>query len=248
MKLMVMSATYRQSSFSSPELIAADPENRLLARGPRFRLDAEVLRDQALAVSGLLIPTMGGPGVKPPQPDGLWFAVGYSGSNTVRFKKDAGSDKVHRRSLYTFWKRTAPPPQMNTFDAPSREECSVRRERTNTPLQALLLMNDPQYIEAARYLAQLSMIEEASLSPAETANSMFERALGREPTSPESQLLVKTYEKNLAEFEMDEEAAKNLVEIGESPADLSKLDSKKLAAWTMIANLIMNMDEFVTKN
>ena len=248
MKMMVMSATYRQSSFSSPELIAADPENRLLARGPRFRLDAEVLRDQALAVSGLLIPTMGGPGVKPPQPDGLWFAVGYSGSNTVRFKKDAGSDKVHRRSLYTFWKRTAPPPQMNTFDAPSREECSVRRERTNTPLQALLLMNDPQYIEAARYLAQLSMIEEASLSPAETANSMFERALGREPTSPESQLLVKTYEKNLAEFEMDEEAAKNLVEIGESPADLSKLDSKKLAAWTMIANLIMNMDEFVTKN
>ena len=139
--------------------IKRDPENRLLARGPRFRLDAEMLRDQALAVSGLLVDEMGGPSVKPPQPDGLWFAVGYSGSNTVRFKQDTGPEKVHRRTLYTFIKRTSPPPQLSTFDAPSREACCVRRERTNTPLQALLLMNDPQYVEAARALGERTMRE-----------------------------------------------------------------------------------------
>ncbi len=159
MKRLVMSATYRQTSHADPELYRRDPENRLLARGPRFRLDAEMLRDQALFVSGLLVDQLGGPSVKPPQPDGLWFAVGYSGSNTVRFKADTGHEKVHRRTLYTFIKRTAPPPQMSTFDAPSRETCSVRRERTNTPLQALLLMNDPQYVECARALAQRVMQE-----------------------------------------------------------------------------------------
>ena len=263
MKMIVMSAAYRQSSFASPELLALDPENRLLARGPRFRLDAEVLRDQALAVSELLIPTMGGPSVKPPQPDGLWFAVGYSGSNTVRFKKDSGPDKVHRRSIYTFWKRTAPPPQMNTFDAPSREACSVRRERTNTPLQALLLMNDPQYIEAARNLAQLTIDANKPNDSAKTdstpstemadparqfAQFMFERAMGRSARESEWTLLVKTYQKNLAEFEMDDESAKNLIAIGESSADTSKYKTNELAAWTMIANLIMNMDEFINKN
>ena len=164
LKRFVMSATYRQTSHVSPEDYQRDPENRLLARGPRFRLDAEMLRDQALAVSGLLVDQMGGPSVKPPQPDGLWFAVGYSGSNTVRFKPDTGSEKVHRRTLYTFIKRTAPPPQMSTFDAPSREACCVRRERTNTPLQALLLMNDPQYVEGARGLAART-IREAGPDP-----------------------------------------------------------------------------------
>src|SRR5690606_9440221 len=150
MKMFVMSSTYRQSSRVTEDLRRRDPENRLLARGPRFRLAAEALRDQALAVSGLLVRQVGGPSVKPPQPPGLWFAVGYSGSNTVRFTPDKGPDKVHRRTLYTFIKRTAPPPQLSTFDAPSREACTMRRERTNTPLQALLLMNDPQYVEAAR--------------------------------------------------------------------------------------------------
>ncbi len=257
MKMLVLSSTYRQSSTVSPELEAKDPANRLLGRGPRFRLDAEMLRDQALSVSGLLDPTLGGPSVKPPQPDGLWFAVGYSGSNTVRFKKDNGTDKVHRRSLYTFWKRTAPPPQMNTFDAPSREECRVRRERTNTPMQALLMMNDPQYIEAARYLAELTIDQGVnqvvssgfdSEGSRRSAAFMFERALGRLAKNQELDLLQKTWEKNYDEFETDLQAARKLVSIGETAADIDKYDPVELAAWTMIANLIMNMDEFVTKN
>ena len=157
MKRLVMSAAYRQSSRVTPESLAKDPANRLLARGPRFRLDAETLRDQALFASGLLIETVGGPSVKPPQPFGLWEAVAYTDSNTAHFKADTGAEKVHRRSFYTFWKRTSPPPQMTTFDAPSREACQVRRERTNTPLQALLLMNEPQFIEAARGLAERTL-------------------------------------------------------------------------------------------
>ena len=156
MKMIVSSATYRQTSRLSSELLAKDASNRLFWRGARFRLDAEVLRDQALAASGLLVRDFGGPSVKPPQPGGLWFAVGYTSSNTARFTADSG-DKAYRRSLYTVWKRTAPPPQMRIFDAPSREECTVRRERTNTPLQALLLMNDPQSVEAARHLAMRTL-------------------------------------------------------------------------------------------
>ncbi len=157
LKRLVMSAAYRQSSRVTPEKLAKDPGNRLLSRGPRYRLDAEMLRDQAMFVSGLLVEEVGGPSVKPPQPAGLWEAVGYSGSNTVRFVADHGVEKVHRRSLYTFWKRTSAPPQMTTFDAPSRESCTVRRERTNTPLQALLLMNEPQLVEASRALAERTL-------------------------------------------------------------------------------------------
>src|SRR5260370_24973716 len=134
--------------------MAKDPANRLMSRGPRFRLDAEVLRDQALAMSGLLVEKMGGPAVKPPQPAGLWEAVAFVGSNTGKFTADTGHEKVHRRTLYTFLKRTAPAPEMSILDAPSRESCVVRRERTNTPLQALMMLNDPQYVEAARALAE----------------------------------------------------------------------------------------------
>ena len=159
MKQMVTSSAYRQEATVRPDALRRDPDNRWLARGPRFRLDGETLRDQALHLSGLLVQVLGGPGVRPPQPAGLWKAVGYSSSNTARFKADTAHEQVHRRSLYTFWKRTAPPPQMTTFDAPSREECRVRRERTNTPLQALLLMNDPQYVEAARGFAQRILSE-----------------------------------------------------------------------------------------
>ncbi len=245
MKLLVMSATYRQSSQVTPELFAKDPDNRLLARGPRFRLDAEMLRDQALAVSGLLVEEIGGPSVKPPQPDGLWFVVGYSGSNTVRFKQDVGHAKVHRRSLYTFWKRTAPPPQMNTFDAPSRESCIVRRERTNTPLQALLLMNDPQYVEAARYLAQRTL--DATANDHARAQFMFETAIGRTPSSTELDVLLNGLKSDRDEFEQHTDSAEALVAIGEQPAG-EQYDAVELAAWTMAANLIMNMDEFVTKN
>ena len=246
MKMIVMSATYRQSSFASPDLQVRDPDNRWLARGPRFRLDAEMLRDQALAVSGLLVPTLGGPGVKPPQPAGLWFAVGYSGSNTVRFSKDNGPEKVHRRSLYTFWKRTAPPPQMNTFDAPSREECRVRRERTNTPLQALLLMNDPQYIEAARNFAQLTMDSQPENDRA-AIRFMIQRAVGRISNKAELAIILKDLKGHREEFESNPNDAAKLVAIGEKPAD-PEYKVTELASWTMIANLIMNMDEFVTKN
>lgn len=245
LKLIVMSATYQQASVSNRRKLRVDPDNRLLSRGPRHRLDAETLRDQALAVSGLLVDRLGGPGVKPPQPDGLWFAVGYSGSNTVRFKKDAGHDKVHRRSLYTFWKRTAPPPQMSIMDAPSRESCSVRRERTNTPLQALMLMNDPQYVEAARYFAQLLLDRQGS--DKEKVDRMFRRALGRMPTTGEAILFLQNLDSNREEFKSKPDEAGKLIAIGELPADIEKYDAVELAAWTMTANLIMNMDEFVNK-
>ncbi len=244
-KLIVMSATYQQASRITAEGLVKDPQNRWLSRGPRYRLDAETLRDQALAVSGLLVDRIGGPSVKPPQPDGLWFAVGYSGSNTVRFKKDDGPEKVHRRSLYTFWKRTAPPPQMSIMDAPSREECSVRRERTNTPLQALMLMNDPQYVEAARYFAQLILGH-----PGDTharIEWMFKRALGRKPSTLETNIFEAHYQAAFDAFKSDEDGARRLVSIGEEPARLDGLAAVELAAWTMTANLIMNLDEFVSK-
>ena len=147
LKLMVMSSTYQQSSQVTSDLLQRDPTNELLARGPRFRFDAEVIRDTALATSGLLIEKVGGKSVKIYQPDGVWEAVAFQGSNTSIYKQDQG-ENLYRRSMYTFWKRTSPPPSMTTFDAPSRENCTVRRPRTNTPLQALALMNDKQYVEA----------------------------------------------------------------------------------------------------
>lgn len=244
-KQMVMSDTYQQSCLVTPDEWKADPENRWLARGPRYRWDAETLRDQALFVAGLLTDQIGGPSVKPPQPDGLWFAVGYSGSNTVRFKKDQGHDKVHRRSLYTFWKRTSPPPQMSTFDAPSREECTVRRERTNTPLQALLLMNDPQYVEAARHFASRIISEGGESDRAKFAYAV-RSALCRDLRSQEDAKLQQYLEQCRADFATDPERAEKLVAIGETPAQSD--DPTELAAWTMVANLIFNLDEFVSKN
>ena len=245
MRLMVTSATYRQANIASHELFRRDPENRLLARGPRFRLDAEMLRDQALSLAGLLVKKIGGPGVKPPQPDGLWFAVGYSGSNTVRFKKDEGKDKVHRRSLYTFWKRTSPPPQMNTFDAPSREACSVRRERTNTPLQALMMMNDPQYLEAARGLAT-RMICEGGDTPADRVRFAFELATSRTPAGHEAKNLLSAFGDYLKEYQANPDAAQDVINIGELPPD-KDLDPSELAAWMMVANVILNLDEVINK-
>jgi hypothetical protein len=246
MKRMVMSATYRQSSRITPELRERDPDNRLLARGPRFRLDAEMLRDQALAVSGLLNGKLGGPSVKPPQPDGLWFAVGYSGSNTVRFKPDEGDDKIHRRTIYTFIKRTSPPPQMSTFDAPSRESCITRRERTNTPLQALLLWNDPQYVEAARALAQRALIEGGE-SDEDRAAYMFKLATGRNAIKSEVRDLMAAANEELEHYNANQEAAKELVNVG-TVAVPDDMDAPKLAAWTVTANLLLNLDEVIMKN
>ena len=245
MKQLVLSATYRQSSQTTPELIECDPQNRLLAHGPRYRLDAEMLRDQALSISGLLIDQVGGPSVKPPQPAGLWKSVGYSGSNTVDFLNDEGPEKVYRRSLYTFWKRTSPPPQMTTFDAPSRESCMMRRERTNTPLQALLLMNEQQYIETARSLAERILIE-GGLSPEERIEWAFETATLRTPTNREIDNLTTAHNHFRQAYSGNVSEAKRLVAVGESSAEKT-LDTVELATWTMMANVLLNLDEVVTK-
>lgn len=244
LRLMVTSATYRQSSSATPELIEKDPRNRLYARGPRFRLDAEAVRDQALALSGLLQPEIGGPSVKPPQPDGLWEAVGYVGSNTANFKADEGSDKVHRRSLYTFWKRTSPPPEMSILDAPSRESCAVRRERTNTPLQALMLMNDPQYFEAARAFAERILKEGGATDP-ERIRYAFETATSRKPGKDELATLTEALASCGTQAAADVEAARKIVSVGAEPP--KDADPVLLATWTMIAQILLNLDEVITK-
>ncbi|HEY1378533.1 MAG TPA: DUF1553 domain-containing protein, partial [Gemmataceae bacterium] len=245
MRQIVLSAAYRQSSRVTPEALAKDPENRLLARGPRFRLDAEALRDQALAVGGLLVEKQGGPGVKPPQPPGLWEAVGYLTSNTRNFTADTGPEKVHRRSLYTFWKRTAPPPQMTVLDAPSREACRVRRERTDTPLQALMLMNETQYVESARALAERAM-KAGGATPADRLAWMFRAATCRRPDAKEAAELLAAYRDLLTKYSGDADAAAKLIAVGESKAD-GALPPVELAAYTMVANLILNMNEVLTK-
>lgn len=244
MKRMVMSATYQQSAAVSSEQYQNDPDNRLLARGPRLRLDAEVLRDQALATSGLLNSEIGGASVKPPQPGGIWRAVGYESSNTARFKADVG-DKVYRRSMYTFWKRTAPPPFMSVLDAPNRESCVVKRERTNTPMQALLVLNEPQYVESARRLGERVM-NESKAAPKQRIAWLVERTLIREPTDQERSILIDGYNEQLAYYRADVDAAKALIAIGTSKPDAS-LDPAELAAWTMTASTLINLDEFINK-
>ncbi len=244
-RLIVTSATYRQSSKMTPEQYAADPENRLLTRGPRFRLDAETVRDNALSVSGLLVERVGGPSVKPYQPLGIWKAVGYTTSNTANFKQDHG-DALYRRSLYSFWKRTAPPPTLQLLDAPSREICTVRRSRTNTPLAALALLNDVQFFETARALAQRTLAE-AGPDVKARASYAFRLATARRPTDDELDILVRQYEAQRAAYAADPEAAKKVLTVGENkPPD--GLDPAELAAWTLVANCILNLDETVSKN
>ena len=243
-KLIVMSHTYRQDSHVSPRLAARDPENRLLARGPRFRLDAEAIRDNALAVSGMLVEKIGGKSVKPYQPLGLWKAVGYTSSNTANFRKDAGN-ALYRRSVYTFWKRTSPPPSMSTFDAPSREACTVRRARTNTPLQALVLMNDIQFVEAARHLGERLMVTGGD-TPEERITYGFRLATARDPSQDESAVLMKLYQDQLQTYQKDAEAAIKLLSVGDSPRN-TELDPAEHAAWTMIGSVLLNLDETVTK-
>jgi len=243
-KLLVMSATYRQSSRVTAEKLAADPQNRLLSRGPRFRLDAEVIRDQALALSGLMVDEIGGKSVRPYQPAGLWKPVGFGGSNTSVFKQDTGA-KLYRRSMYTFWKRTSPPPTMTTFDAPDRETCQVRRARTNTPLQALVLMNDVQFIESARKFAERVM-SEGGTDVDQRLTFAFRSVLARQPTASERESLTGLYADHLAEFKEHPELAGKLLSAGESPRNES-LDVNELSAWTMLAHLLLNLSETVTK-
>ena len=242
---IVKSAAYRQSAAVSPELLQKDPENRLLARGPRFRLDAETLRDQALFTSGLLYEQLGGPSVKPPQPEGLWQVVGFVGSNTAVFRPDHGHDLVHRRSLYTFIKRTSPPPQMSTFDGPSRENCVVRRERSNSPMQALLMMNDPQYVECARALAERTL-QETDNSDVARAVFLLRQCVLRQPTPEEVKGLVDDYRAFRDDYEANSQAARALIRVGE-PEPSDDVDPADLAAWTMVANLVLNLDEVMNK-
>ena len=240
---IVTTAAFRRSAAATPEQLAADPENRLLARGPRYRLDAEAIRDAALAASGLLVEHLGGPGVKPYQPDGLWEAVAFVGSNTQFFRRDGGS-ALFRRSLYTFWKRTSPPPSLSTFDAPTREACVVRRSRTNTPLQALALMNDVQFVEASRHLAS-RMLTEAGPDDAARLTRGFRLALGRSPSADESAVLATVLERHRADFAADPAAAAQLLEVGASPR-AADTDPAEHAAYTLVASLLLNTDAFVT--
>src|SRR5579871_6036093 len=243
-KLIVMSSTYRQSSKVTPELLHRDPENALLARGPRFRMDAEMVRDAVLAASGLLVEKLGGPSVKPYQPPGLWEAVGFFGSNTRVFKRDNG-DALYRRSVYTFWKRTSPPPSLTLFDAPSRETCTVRRPRTNTPLQALALMNDEQFVEAARHLARRIMVE-GGTTPQDRLRYGFRLAVIRGPDASELDTLTKLFEQQRSYYRANPEAAVKLLSVGASKRT-ETLDPSEHAAWTMMANLLLNLDETITK-
>jgi hypothetical protein len=239
-KLMVMSAAYRQSSKVTQPLLQRDPENRLLARGPRFRLSAEMIRDQALFVSGLLVERVGGPSVKPYQPAGLVKEL----TGTEDYTPDQG-ENLYRRSLYTFWKRTVAPPSMMTFDAAARETCVVRETRTNTPLQALTLMNDVTYVEAARVLAQRIMTE-GGTSPGERITLAFRLALSRPPSETERKILLAGYEHHLANYRKDPHGALKLLRFGESPRK-EKLDVSELAAYTAVTGLILNLDEVITK-
>lgn len=243
-KTLVMSSTYRQSSKVTSDLLARDPENRLLARGPRFRFDAETIRDNALAMSGLLIEKVGGPSVKPYQPPGIWEAVAYPTSNTAKFERGDGQ-ALYRRSLYIFWKRTAHSPAMATFDAPSREACTVRRSRTNTPLQALVLMNGEQYVEAAKALAQRVLLQPMN-DDAERLSFAFRLATGRQATDQEQAILADALQKQRQRFAADVEAAKKLLGVGEFKVD-ANLDPAELASWTMLASMLLNLDETITK-
>jgi len=243
-KLIVTSAAYRQAAISSPEKISKDPQNRLLSRGPRFRMDAEMVRDYALASSGLLVPKIGGPSVKPYQPDGVWETVAMIGSDTRNYKRDSG-EKLYRRSLYTFWKRSAPPATMDIFNAPSRESCTIRRERTDTPLQALVTLNDPQFVEAARNLAQRAL-KESGAKEKDRLDFIAQRLLARPLRSEERRIIEAGLKDFLVYYKSAPKDAETLITIGESKADAS-LEKPALAAYTMVANEMMNLDEVLNK-
>ena len=241
-KQLVMSATYRQSARCSDVLIARDPANRMLARGPRFRLQGEFIRDTALATSGLLVGTIGGPSVKPYQPEGLWNAVSIN--TKLRFSQDHG-DKLYRRSMYIYWKRSAPPPSMAIFDAPSREKCTIRRSRTNTPLQALVTLNDPQFVEAARALAQ-RVITTGGTTPTTQIGTAYRMATGVRPTPDVLNVLMQAYRTELAVFQAVPDRADALLGVGESPRD-ETIDAAQHAAMTIVTTMILNLDETLTR-
>jgi hypothetical protein len=242
-KLFVMSATYRQSAVTTPEKLEKDPDNRLLARGPRFRLDAEMVRDYALAASGLLSDKIGGPSVRPYQPPGVWEAVAMIGSDTRDYKQDAG-ESLYRRSMYTLWKRAAPPASMDVFNAPAREFCTMIRERTNTPLQALVTLNDPQFVEAARRLAERAIA--AQPTDEERFGFVAELLLARKLRPEEIEIVRGSLQTLKDHYAAAADDASKLIDVGESSAD-AKIPPAELAAWTMLANELMNLDEVLNK-
>ena len=242
---IMTSHAYQQSSMVNRSLLEKDPENRLLARGPRHRLDAEMLRDQALYLSGLMVNKVGGRGVMPYQPPNIWEPVGFASSNTRNYKQGKGED-LYRRSIYTFLKRTAPAPFMASFDAPNREQSCAVRGRTNTPMQALQLMNDIQHVEAARNLAQ-RILKEGGKKDDARIRWAWRVATSRWLTKEEAKILQSTLNEYRARFKKDKESAKKLIDFGESKSD-PNLKTEELAAWTLMANLLLNLDEVVNKN
>jgi hypothetical protein len=243
-KQIVMSQTYRQSSKVTPELLEIDPENTLLSRGPRFRLAGEFIRDNALAASGLLVNEIGGPGVKPYQPPGLWNEVSLSGN--VRFVQDHG-EKLYRRSMYIYWKRSAPAPSMVIFDTPSREMCTIRRSQTNTPLQALVTLNDPQFVEAARALAQRVLLDESAASLEDKIIKAYRLATGVQPKPRTVSLLTEAYQGERQVYEDAPEQAAALLAVGESKRDES-IPQADHAALTIVMSMILNLDETLTRS
>ena len=239
-RLIVSSATYQQTSAASKELLERDPDNALLARGPKTRLLAEEIRDEALAASGLLVTNLGGPSVKIYQPEGLWEQSGTG----AKYTQDHG-DKLYRRSLYTFWKRAAPPPAMLTFDAVTREVCTAKRETTATPLQALVLLNDPQFIEAARVLGE-SLLKQFPNDANARSSTAFKKLIGREPDATETKILGEIFTEQRDLFAKDEPAAKKFLATGESKFDAT-LPPADFAATTLMVNAIMNFDEFIVE-
>ncbi|HKD35189.1 MAG TPA: PSD1 and planctomycete cytochrome C domain-containing protein [Pirellulales bacterium] len=241
-KLIVSSAAYQQSSAASPELRAADPDNRWVARQGRFRLDAELVRDNALAISGLLSLKIGGPSVKPYQPAGYWAYLNFP----IREWKNDSGENQYRRGLYTFWQRTFLHPSLKALDAPTREECTAARTRSNTPLQSLVLLNDPTYVEAARMFA-VRIMQDGGAAPNDRIDWAFHRALARGAKPAEAKVLLDLFENHRQQFGAAKDAAKQLLAIGDAkpPADL---DPAELAAWTSVARAILNLHETITRN
>jgi hypothetical protein len=241
LRLIVTSGTYRQSSKVTPELLQRDPYNRLLARGPRFRLEAEMVRDQALAVSGLLSRKIGGPSVYPPQPEGLWQAA-FNGQRT--WPTSQGADR-HRRGLYTFWRRTVPYPSLTTFDAPSRETCTIRRVRTNTPLQAFVTLNDPVYVECAQALAR-RIVQEGGKTDEQRARFALKLVLAHPPRDDQVQEVLALHQSEREHYQRELKEAEKLATdpLGPLPKGMN---ASETAAWTVVANVLLNLDLVLTK-
>ncbi len=244
-KLMLTSATYRQAAIATPEKLEYDHDNAWLSRGPRFRMDAEMVRDAALASSGLLSSKMFGPSVKPYQPNAIWDVVGLPGGNTRDYEQDDG-EGLYRRTVYSFWKRMAPPPNLEAFNAPSREVCTVRRERTNTPLQALVMLNDPQFVEAARNLAERVLRDHEGDDDAAVVDQIARHALSRPMNDREQAVLLEDLRAFHDHYESHPDDAEALLAVGQSQV-ADSIAAPRLAAWTMVCNQVLNLDETISK-